>query len=265
MHEEKTEGTKKKHKDDKKDKSEKKNKKNKESNEEGFGKGEWSTFGQDDLDWGQGEQPEKSKEEGSNTRWPSFGHEEEMSFGFDSLQANAEAPDRSKSKKDKKDSISWERESESISPSGLTDRAADLKTVLPQPRTRFGLPVGNTPGDRDHGDPDYAARLQEILGFSKDRHFVPHKVQEQSNGWAGRRNDGHFEERYRKAYMDLGDYGSPGVKVSLMGLHPTRNAPRVLPEPAKPFLKSLTPNFKADIAGRTGLRTGPNHFSLKSF
>ena len=74
-----------------------------------------------------------------------------------------------------------------------------------------------------------------------------------------------MQERYRKAYMDLGDYGSPGVKVSLMGLHPTRNAPRVLPEPAKPFLKSLTPNFKADIAGRTGLRTGPNHFSLKSF
>ena len=44
--------------------------------------------------------------------------------------------------------------------------------------------------------------------------------------------------------MDLGDYGSPGVYVSLMGLKSNSHAiPRVLPEPAKPFLKTVAPNF----------------------
>lgn len=43
--------------------------------------------------------------------------------------------------------------------------------------------------------------------------------------------------------MDLGDYGSPGVYVSLMGLKSNSHVPRVLPEPAKPFLKTVAPNF----------------------
>lgn len=52
------------------------------------------------------------------------------------------------------------------------------------------------------------------------------------------------QERYRTA--GLGDYGSPGVFVSLMGLkNSSLSTPRVLPQSAKPFLKSLTPNFQA--------------------
>lgn len=54
------------------------------------------------------------------------------------------------------------------------------------------------------------------------------------------------EERYRRAYQDLGDYGSGNIFTSLMGAQPRREAARVLPQPAKPFLKSLTPNFQVD-------------------
>lgn len=54
-----------------------------------------------------------------------------------------------------------------------------------------------------------------------------------------------LQERYRTAFTDLGEYRSPGVYVSLMGLKHNSHTPRVLPESAKPFLKSLTPNFQA--------------------
>ena len=71
--------------------------------------------------------------------------------------------------------------------------------TVPQPRTRLGLPVEShtfqTDGDRD---PDYVARLEEILGVSKQvRHqeaALRARLDKENSRWAGRRNDGHFEE-----------------------------------------------------------------------
>eukprot|EP00435_Cladocopium_sp_Y103_P039151 s1032_g10.t1 len=261
-------------------KKEKKEKKPKEENKEmttepGFG-AEWTTFGQD---------PGLGAETHAEIResWPSFGNENEMSFGLEDDKDKPKQKRRQKDHKDQKDSQkdsekgqnnAWSDDfqpqatqatRESFVPhfGDSTDRPTwDLS--LPQPRTRFGLPVslhgerGREQEQQEQRDPDYVARLEEILGVSKVHAGEAVRLDKQNSQWAGRRHDGHFEERYRTAFMDLG-YGSPGVYVSLMGLksnsHTMHAIPRVLPEPAKPFLKTVAPNFapnfQAGVPGRS--------------
>ena len=111
-----------------------------------------------------------------------------------------------------------------------------------QPPSRMGLRF-----DLDFGkdaDPDYMARLQEILNLRATESppaTSPKRMAAAS--WAGRRNDGHFEERHTGAYQHMGDYASPALRVALMGFRSTAQGPAVLPEPGRPFLKSLTPHF----------------------
>ena len=195
---------------DKKDKSDKRGKKEKQkekSNEETFG-GEQPMFGQDGLSWG--EAGIEDNEESKNT-WPSFGNEDAMSFGlgFEGDGETGDKPEKgekSKAKKSKKDLPSWEAPRTDPAVNGVHYSFADQtigskieSIALPQPRTRFGLPVDLRSGDVDRRD-DYAARLQDILGSSgsAEMNSVPKRIcsehNEHTSGYAGRRNDGHFEE-----------------------------------------------------------------------
>ncbi|CAE7227405.1 unnamed protein product [Symbiodinium sp. CCMP2456] len=112
-----------------------------------------------------------------------------------------------------------------------------------QPQTRMGLRF-----DLDFGknaDPDYMARLQEIH-LRPDSPPVTSPKKAEADGWAGRRHDGHFEKRYETAYKHMGDYASPALHVALMGFRSAQTqaqAPAVLPEPGRPFLKTMTPHF----------------------
>ena len=193
----------------KKDKKEKKQKEeNKEMTEKttepSFG-AEWTTFGQDP-----GLAAETHVEIREN--WPSFGNENEMSFG---LEDDKEKPKQKRRQKDQKnsqkdsekgqnntwsDDLQLQATRESFVPHfghDSTDRPSwDLS--LPQPRTRFGLPVSPLSPNGEQGleqrDPDYVARLEEILGVSKVHAGEAARLDKQNSQWAGRRHDGHFEE-----------------------------------------------------------------------
>lgn len=72
--------------------------------------------------------------------------------------------------------------------------------------------------------------------------------------WAGRRNNGAFDSRQHNAYAEVGDYASPAMYAMLNvpapgrhASHVEHSAPRVLPAAAKPFLKSVTPHFPAEL------------------
>ena len=208
----KAEKAKGKRKKDKKAEKEKQEKKQKEENKEmtemtepSFG-AEWTTFGQDP---GLAAETHEIRE-----NWPSFGNEHEMSFG---LEDDKEKPKQKRRQKDQKDSQkdsekgqnnSW---SDDLQPQATresfvphfgqdsTDRPSwDLS--LPQPRTRFGLPVSHgeqgreQQEQREQRDPDYVARLEEILGVSKVHAGEAVRLDKQNSEWAGRRHDGHFEE-----------------------------------------------------------------------
>mmetsp|Transcript_59661 Transcript_59661/g.139592 ORF Transcript_59661/g.139592 Transcript_59661/m.139592 type:complete len:400 (-) Transcript_59661:122-1321(-) len=139
-----------------------------------------------------------------------------------------------------------------------------------RPATETGFNSSSRLGlrfDLDFGkdaDPDYAARLQEILDLRKPRSSLsPSSPSSPSfrtipasgtSSWAGRRNDGHFEERYKTAFKHVGDYSSPALRASLMGFRPSSPGTAVLPETARPFLKSLTPHFSPTQA-RDDLRS----------
>lgn len=208
---EKAKGKRKKDKKAEKEKQEKQEKKQKEENKEmtemttepSFG-AEWTTFGQDP---GLAAETHEIRE-----NWPSFGNENEMSFG---LEDDKEKPKQKRRQKDQKDSQkdsekgqnnSW---SDDLQPQATresfvphfgqdsTDRPSwDLS--LPQPRTRFGLPVSGEQGreqeQQRQRDPDYVARLEEILGVSKVHAGEAVRLDKQNSQWAGRRHDGHFEE-----------------------------------------------------------------------
>jgi len=137
-------------------------------------------------------------------------------------------------------------------------------------------------------DPHYAARLNEILGIrdetltyrEREHEFRHHgytasvpELRNKSSAsafspsrtgseWAGRRNDGAFDGRHYNAYAHVGDYASPAMYTTLMGVQSTASvdrdvrgrylesserkaAARVLPAAAQPFLKSVTANFSA--------------------
>ena len=208
---EKAKGKRKKDKKAEKEKQEKQEKKQKEENKEmtemttepSFG-AEWTTFGQDP---GLAAETHEIRE-----NWPSFGNENEMSFG---LEDDKEKPKQKRRQKDQKDSQkdsekgqnnSW---SDDLQPQATresfvphfgqdsTDRPSwDLS--LPQPRTRFGLPVSHgeqgQQQEQRQRDPDYVARLEEILGVSKVHAGEAVRLDKQNSQWAGRRHDGHFEE-----------------------------------------------------------------------
>ena len=111
---------------------------------------------------------------------------------------------------------------------------------------RFDLDFGLS-----NADPDYLARLQEIH-LRPDSPPVTSPKKAEADGWAaGRRHDGHFEKRYETAYKHMGDYASPALHVALMGFRSAQaQAPAVLPEPGRPFLKTMTPHFAVQPPGR---------------
>lgn len=199
----------------KKDKKEKKKKAEKVETKDEMSFGAEATFGHDSpLD------PKPVKES-----WPSFGNEEEMTFGLQDKEMQAAKTKQRKKKDTQKEStndLSWpDVQTESASPVphfGSTDRPGRDMTgtgmagmagvgTVPQPRTRLGLPVEShtfqTDGDRD---PDYVARLEEILGVSKQvRHqeaALRARLDKENSRWAGRRNDGHFEESRSRCFSE---------------------------------------------------------------
>ncbi len=188
----------------KKEKKEKKKKGEKGDTKDEMSFGAEATFGQDSsLD------PKPEVKES----WPSFGNEE-MIFGLQDKAEKAEKTKQRKKKDTQKEStndLSWpdlQTESSPVPHFGSTDRPSDMTGTaagmagvgtVPQPRTRLGLPVEShtSQTDRDR-DPDYVARLEEILGVSKQvRHqeaALRARLDKENSRWAGRRNDGHFEE-----------------------------------------------------------------------
>ncbi|CAJ1362633.1 unnamed protein product, partial [Effrenium voratum] len=171
-----------------------------------------------------------------------FGQSNWTSFGEAPKEPEPKPPVKSKAKPKVELGARVDAYNVSFSPLASATTRRDPPTSSGR-RTRLGLPLEPEPTSSQ--DPDYLARMEEILGPRKPKApaLPPQRPREV---WAGRRNDGHFEERYRRAYQDLGDYGSGNIFTSLMGAQPRREAARVLPQPAKPFLKSLTPNFQVD-------------------
>ena len=204
----------------KKEKKEKKHKQedieNKEQSfvtEQSFG-ADWTSFGQDPS----GIEPGGEIQGEIRESWPSFGNEHEMSFGIDG-EDKKDKPKQKRRQKDQKDlkpdfpkdlknADDFQTPKESFVPhfgqdrdrTDRRDRPWDLDT-LPQPSTpmatRFGLPVGSpsqSPTHKEHSDPDYVARLEEILGVAQVQAEAVH-LDKRSSQWAGRRHDGHFEAR----------------------------------------------------------------------
>ncbi|CAE8624954.1 unnamed protein product, partial [Polarella glacialis] len=110
---------------------------------------------------------------------------------------------------------------------------------------------------------------------------------EQEQKWAGRRHDGPFDQRQHNAYAHTGDYGSPALFAVLVGapqllrsasmsggatgsaagpLHEQpggfASARRVLPAAAKPFLRTVTPNFPAELAAPAHFERPSSNFSI---
>ena len=201
----------------------------------------WTTFGdaQENPESSKGKREKKDKKEKK---------EKELEKGARDEKQTRFQPDADVAPSWPSDKGGWSSPSHTPTPAPQTSfgigSGFSHSSQASQPQTRMGLRF-----DLDFGkdaDPDYKARLQEILDLRQSTSppaTSPRK--KEPVRWAGRRNDGHFEDRYTGAYRYVGDYSSPSLQVALMGFRSSAQGPAVLPQPGRPFLKSLTPHFAA--------------------